>query len=93
MMKTASRAETDKRRWVRRRESVAPARLFADALGVSTVVAGVLAARGVETEEAARALLRPSLTQLHDPYLMLGMREWLRRHRVLQFEDCGRSDR
>src|SRR5437763_1961568 len=73
MMKPASRAEADKRRWVRRRESGATARLFADALGVSPVVAGVLAARGVETEEAARALLRPSLAQLHDPALMLGM--------------------
>src|SRR5437763_15288865 len=87
MMKTASRAETDERRWVRRRESVAPARLFADALGDPTVVAGVLAARGVETEDAARALLHPSLEQLHDPYLMLGMRESVAR--VLRAVETG----
>ena len=87
MTKTASRAEADKRRWVLRRESGGSAHLFADALGVSTVVAGVLSARGVETEDAARALLHPSLEQLHDPYLMLGMRESVAR--VLRAIDAG----
>ncbi|HEV2800337.1 MAG TPA: single-stranded-DNA-specific exonuclease RecJ [Pyrinomonadaceae bacterium] len=42
-------------------------------LGVSHVVAGLLVARGVSTEEEARRLLHPSLDQLHDPTLMLGM--------------------
>jgi single-stranded-DNA-specific exonuclease len=51
------------------------------------VVASVLAARGVETEETARALLKPSLEQLHDPFLMLGMRESV--ERVLRAVDSG----
>ena len=42
-------------------------------LGVSKVVAGLLMARGVATDEAARKLLHPSFDQLHDPSLMLGM--------------------
>jgi single-stranded-DNA-specific exonuclease len=87
MMKTESRKPTDSRRWVKRRESVEGARSLATATGVSEVVAGVLAARGVETEAAARSLLHPSLEQLHDPYLMLGMREAVAR--VLRAVDEG----
>ncbi len=47
----------------------------------------MLAARGVESGEEARALLSPSLEQLHDPYLMLGMREAV--GRVLRAVDAG----
>lgn len=74
------------RRWVPRLSREAPNAL-ASALGVSEVVASVLAARGVEDETAARALLRPSLEQLHDPLLMLGMRESVAR--VLRAVDSG----
>jgi single-stranded-DNA-specific exonuclease len=56
-------------------------RSLAASIGVSEVVAGVLAARGVQEEADARALLRPSLEQLHDPYLMLGMSESVERVR------------
>jgi single-stranded-DNA-specific exonuclease len=87
MMKTESRKPTDTRRWVKRRVSVEGARAFATATGASEVVAGVLAARGIETEAAARSLLHPSLEQLHDPYLMLGMREAVAR--VLRAVDEG----
>jgi len=75
------------RRWAPRRETTSSARALARAAGVSEVVASVLAARGVETEEAARSLLRPTLAQLHDPYLMLGMREAVAR--VLRAVDAG----
>ncbi len=48
------------RRWtLRRGEAVAPDAL-ARTLGVSGVVAGLLAARGITSEESARALLKPS---------------------------------
>ena len=87
MTGTVTRAGTVERRWVPRREAAKdPARL-APAFGVSEVVAGVLAARGVEAEEDARALLNPSLEQLHDPLLMLGMREAV--ERVLRAVDAG----
>ena len=76
------------RRWApRRAPDAANPRALADALGVSEVIASVLAARGVEDEAAARTLLRPSLEQLHDPFLMLGMREAV--GRVLRAVDAG----
>jgi single-stranded-DNA-specific exonuclease len=87
MTGTINRPSIVERRWVARRKAAEdPARLAASA-GVSEVVAGVLAARGVETEEDARALLTPSLEQLHDPFLMLGMREAVAR--VLRAVDAG----
>jgi single-stranded-DNA-specific exonuclease len=75
------------RRWVRRREAAGDALALVASAGVSDVVAGVLAARGVASGEEARALLSPSLEQLHDPYLMLGMREAV--GRVLRAVDAG----
>lgn len=86
-MKTASETKTGARRWVVRRDAEGVAPALANALGVSSVVAGVLAARGVLLEESARALLSPSLGQLHDPHLMLGMREAAAR--VLRAVDAG----
>lgn len=87
MSGTVTRARAFERRWVPRRTANAdPAGLAASA-GVSEIVAGVLAARGVESGAAARALLSPSLEQLHDPFLMLGMREAVAR--VLRAVDAG----
>jgi single-stranded-DNA-specific exonuclease len=63
------------------------AEALAARLGVSTVVAGLLAARGIDTDEAARKLLHPSLDQLHDPSLMLGMTDAAAR--VLRAVDAG----
>ncbi len=42
-------------------------------LGVHTVIAELLARRGVRTFEEARSFFRPELSQLHDPFLMKGM--------------------
>jgi len=86
-MKAASETKSGARRWVVRRAAEGAAPALARALGLSTVVAGVLAARGFSAEEPARALLRPSLEQLHDPHLMLGMREAA--ERVLRAVDAG----
>ncbi|AWH84178.1 single-stranded-DNA-specific exonuclease RecJ [Flavobacterium album] len=44
-----------------------------DALGIDKVVASLLVQRGVETYEQARSFFRPSLNDLHDPYLMKDM--------------------
>ncbi|HEX6625423.1 MAG TPA: single-stranded-DNA-specific exonuclease RecJ, partial [Pyrinomonadaceae bacterium] len=86
-MRAASRNAHDDRRWVVRADDPERARALARALGVSTVVAGLLIARGVETEREARRVLHPSFAQLHDPYLMLGMREAVAR--VVRAIDAG----
>jgi single-stranded-DNA-specific exonuclease len=47
----------------------------AAALGVPAVVARLLCQRGLADPDAARAFLHPALGQLHDPFLLTGMRE------------------
>ncbi|GGH37361.1 recombinase RecJ [Mangrovimonas yunxiaonensis] len=44
-----------------------------EALQVDTVVATLLLQRGIETYEAAKTFFRPSLDDLHDPFLMKDM--------------------
>lgn len=46
---------------------------LAEALNVDAVTAGLLVQRGVETYEQAKEFFRPSLNDLHDPYLMKDM--------------------
>src|SRR2546423_2321013 len=63
------------RKWVLRQTDHARANELANALGVSPVVGGLLAARGYADVEAAERFLKPSLEHLHDPSLMRGMSE------------------
>ena len=44
-------------------------------IGIDRVLAELLVKRGVETFEQARAFFRPSLSNLHDPFLMKDM-DW-----------------
>lgn len=46
---------------------------LAQALNVEEFVAGLLIQRGIETFEQAKLFFRPSLDDLHDPYLMKDM--------------------
>ncbi|MNK24449.1 Single-stranded-DNA-specific exonuclease RecJ [compost metagenome] len=46
---------------------------IADVLSVDAVVASLLVQRGIETFEEAKSFFRPSLDDLHDPYLMKDM--------------------
>ena len=46
---------------------------LANDLGVPSIIASLLVQRGIETFEAARKFFRPSLRELHDPYLMQDM--------------------
>ena len=46
---------------------------LADKLKVEACVGRLLVQRGLETEAAARAFFRPSLDDLHDPFLMKDM--------------------
>src|ERR1051326_74133 len=86
-LKTANAKSQGARRWTLRRGDGVASDALARTLGISGVVAGLLSARGITSEESARALLKPSLEQLHDPLLMLGMRE--ASARVLRAVDAG----
>jgi single-stranded-DNA-specific exonuclease len=68
-------------RWVIPRLEPGEAERLASALGVSLPAARVLAGRGFGDAAAARRFLRSSLEDLHDPFLMLGMRAALERLR------------
>ncbi len=52
------------------------------ALGVPPVIARLLCQRGLDDPTAARRFLEPDLGQLHDPYLLTGMREAVARLRA-----------
>src|SRR5712672_1418301 len=67
------------KRWIIREPDQALTAQLAAALGVSPVVAGLLIARGHQSLDSARAFLNPSLDQLHDPFLMLGMSDAVNR--------------
>ncbi|MDX6270646.1 MAG: single-stranded-DNA-specific exonuclease [Acidobacteriota bacterium] len=73
--------------WDVRGYDAARAESLAARLGVSPIVAGLLAARGVSTDEDALKVLHPSFDQLHDPSLMLGMSDAAAR--VLRAVDAG----
>jgi single-stranded-DNA-specific exonuclease len=63
------------KRWNVRRHDAEAAASLARVLGVSPTLAALLINRGYADECAARAFLSPTFDQLHEPYLMLGMRE------------------
>jgi single-stranded-DNA-specific exonuclease len=67
------------KRWIIREPDQALTAELAAALGVSPIVAGLLIARGHPGLDSARAFLNPSLDQLHDPFLMSGMSDAVRR--------------
>ena len=78
MSSAPARKKMSKKWLVRPTDNVRVA-AFAQQLGVSQIVADLLIARGYHDPEAARAFLNPALDQLHDPSLMLGMSEAVRR--------------
>src|SRR5436853_2750354 len=61
------------KRWKVRRPDETRATELAAALRVSPIVAGLLVARGHHDVATAQSFLKPSLDQLHDPFLMRGM--------------------
>jgi single-stranded-DNA-specific exonuclease len=63
------------KRWNVRASDPEAAASLARVLGVSPILAALLINRGYADERAARTFLSPSYDQLHEPYLMLGMRE------------------
>ena len=67
------------KRWNVRRPDADAAASLARVLGVSPILATLLINRGYADECAARTFLAPGYDQLHEPYLMLGMREAVER--------------
>lgn len=65
---------TQNKRWITKElPPQEKARALATALNVNPYVAALLAQRNVETFEEAKSFFRPSLTELHDPFLMRDM--------------------
>jgi len=58
-----------------RRQDAAQAASLARVLGVSPILAALLISRGYDDESSARSFLTPNNKQIHEPFLMLGMRE------------------
>src|ERR1043165_7569868 len=63
------------KRWIVRRHDINAAASLARLLGVSPTLAALLINRGYADEVSARAFLTATYDQLHEPYLMLGLRE------------------
>ncbi len=63
------------KRWIVREQDAERVASLARVLAVSPTIAALLLSRGCYDEQAARNFLKPSLNQLHDPELMLGMSE------------------
>src|SRR5688572_11628890 len=63
------------KRWIVRGHNADEAASLARVLGVSPILAGLLINRGYADASSARAFLTPNYNQLHEPYLMLGMKE------------------
>ena len=69
-------------RWLlRSADEAAVARLSAEAR-VSPLVVRLLLLRGIETAEAVHDFFHPQISQLHSPYLMLGMKAAVERLRA-----------
>ncbi|TAK17740.1 MAG: single-stranded-DNA-specific exonuclease RecJ [Acidobacteria bacterium] len=65
--------------WEDRAVDAAVTAELAAALQIPPVIAHLLVQRGLTTPEAAHAFLNPSLSQLHDPFLLAGMHDAVER--------------
>lgn len=68
------------KRWIIREDyDLETVERLAASLGVDKIIATLLVERGVTTFEEARRFFRPGLDQIHDPFLMKGMKEAIER--------------
>jgi len=84
------------KRWIIREDyDLENVEKLAASLGVDRIIATLLIERGVTTFEEARRFFRPGLDQIHDPFLMKGMRQAIerineaieRRQRIMVYGD------
>ncbi len=62
------------KRWIIRKDyDIEVVEKLAESLGVDKIIATLLVERGITTFEEAKHFFRPSLDQLHDPFLMKDM--------------------
>ncbi len=62
------------KRWIFRQDyDLETVEKLSESLGVDKIIATLLVERGIKTFDEARAFFRPSLEQLHDPFLMKDM--------------------
>jgi single-stranded-DNA-specific exonuclease len=69
-------------RWVLRNADSQPVQRLALEMGLPVSMARLLAARGIQNAEQANRFLKPSLQDLHSPYLMTGLRSAVERLRA-----------
>ena len=62
------------KRWTIKKHDRAEIAKLAASLKVSPLIAALLISRGFETEQKAHKFLNPSYNDLHDPYLLKGMK-------------------
>lgn len=63
------------------------ARALAESIPLPPLVADILVSRGITLPEDARSFLAPSLSAIHDPYLLMGMDSAVAR--ILKAVRCG----
>ena len=67
------------KRWVIKKADDEKVKALHDALKIDPIICRLLVQRGIETFEQARSFFRPSLSELHDPFLMKDMDEAVNR--------------
>ena len=75
------------KRWTIQKHDRAEAKNLAESLKISPLVAALLISRGYETEESASKFLNPSYSDLHEPFLLKGMKEAV--ERILKATENG----
>lgn len=63
------------KRWTLQKHDYEKVKAFSDVMNVPPLTAALLIARGFDTEEKAAKFLNPQFSDLHDPYLLKGMKE------------------
>ncbi len=67
-------------RWsIKPKPDTTKVKLLQKALNIDTAIAELLVQRGIETFDQAKHFFRPSLNNLHDPFLMKGMQQAVNR--------------
>lgn len=78
-MSTAPARKKQTKKWIVRQTDGRRVKELAASLGISPIVADLLISRGYDSRQSATDFLNPTLNQLHDPSLMLGMGEAVER--------------
>ena len=70
-----------RKKWILRQENSKQAAELAEALGITPVVAQILINRGITTRTQGEEFFQCNLENTPDPFLMLGMRQAVKRIR------------